>query len=99
MTSTREPLQFEWVEDKARSNAVKHKVTFITASAIFENEMIETIDSCDDYGEVRMIALGRVEIEVFHVVYTLRDTSRIRIISARKASKHDRKFYYSQIFP
>ena len=96
---TGEPLQFEWDDDKARSNVVKHRVTFYTAAAIFEHEVIERVDDGEDYGEIRMIAIGRVEFDIFEIVYTMRGTNTVRIISARKASKNDRERYYRQILP
>jgi uncharacterized DUF497 family protein len=92
-------LEFEWDEAKARSNLDKHGVSFFTAAAIFRNERLERIDDREDYGEVRWIALGRAETEVCRVVYTWRDKSLIRIISAQKASKDEREIYYGAIFP
>ncbi len=47
-----------------------------------------------EYGEVRWIALGRAEAEVFRVVFTWRGDRLIRIISAQKASKDEREIYY-----
>ena len=37
-------LQFEWDEAKAAGNLLKHGVSFLTAAAIFENEVLERID-------------------------------------------------------
>ena len=51
-------LEFEWDEAKARSNLLKHKVSFLTAAAIFANERLERIDDRKDYGETRWIGLG-----------------------------------------
>ena len=91
-------LQFEWDEDKAALNLAKHGVSFLTAAAIFANEVVERIDNREDYGEVRFIALGRVGLTVYRVVYTWRGEDVIRIISAQKASKHERKIYFRRIF-
>ena len=65
-------LKFEWDEDKAALNRAKHGVSFLTAAAIFANEIIERIDDREDYDEVRFIALGRVDMTIFRVVYTRR---------------------------
>jgi len=75
-------LEFEWDEAKARSNLQKHRVSFLTAAAIFANERLERIDDRTDYGETRWIALGRVEAEVYRVVYSWRSDFLVRIISA-----------------
>ena len=99
MKLTSEPLQFEWDADKARSNVIKHRVTFFTATAIFEHEVMDWVDDREDYGEIRMIAIGRVDFEIFEIVYTMRGMNTVRIISARKASKRDRERYYRQILP
>ena len=91
-------LQFEWDEDKAAQNVAKRGVSFLTAAEIFANEIIERIDDREDYGELRFIALGRVETEVYRVAYTWRGDRVIRIIGAQKASKHERETYHREIF-
>ena len=83
MTETE--LQFEWDEAKAASNLLKHGVSFLTAAAIFDNGVLERIDDREDHGEVRLIGLGRVELEVYRVVYVWRADNLVRIISAEKA--------------
>ena len=50
-------LKFEW-EDKAEQNLAKHGVSFLTAAAIFANEIVERIDDREDYGEVRLSLLA-----------------------------------------
>ena len=92
-------LEFEWNEDKAAANLAKHRVSFLTAAEVFANEILERIDDREDYGEVRWIALGRVEAEVFRVVFTWRGDRLIRIISAQKASKDEREIYYRAALP
>jgi hypothetical protein len=92
-------LQFEWDEAKAAANLLKHGVSFLTAAAIFDNEVLERIDDREDYGEVRSIGLGRVEVEVYRVVYTWRADNLVRIISAQKAGKHEREIYYRATHP
>ena len=77
----------------------KHRVSFLTAAEVFANEILERIDDREDYGEIRWIALGRVEAEVFRVVFTWRGDKLIRIISAQKASKDEREIYYRAALP
>ncbi len=91
-------LEFEWDEAKARSNLLKHKVSFLTAAAIFANERLERIDDRKDYGEGRWIALGRVDAEVYRIIYSWRSDFRVRIISAQKASRDEKKIYYREVF-
>jgi uncharacterized DUF497 family protein len=91
-------FQFEWDEAKARINLEKHGVSFLTAAAIFSNERLERIDDRADYGELRWIALGRVGIEVYRVVYTWRTEKLVRIVSAQRASKDEQEIYYRETF-
>ena len=58
----------------------------------------EWIDLREDYGEERIILLGMVGDHVLNVVYTGRE-ERIRIISARWATKNEQDIYYRQNAP
>jgi uncharacterized protein len=89
-------IEFEWDQAKAASNLAKHGVSFMTAVAIFANEVVENIDDREDYGEDRFIALGRVELEVYRVVYSWRGSATVRIISVKRASRHEREIYYGE---
>jgi len=91
-------LQFEWDEDKAASNLIKHGVCFDRVTALFENPLIERIDDQEDYGETRLIAIGRVDFDVYRIVYTWSEENVVRIISAQKASKHEQEIYYRKVF-
>lgn len=91
-------LEFEWDEVKAASNLKKHGVSFLTAAAIFSHERLERVDDREDYGEVRWIALGRVDIEVYRVVYTWRAENLIRIVSAQRASQDEQEIYHREVF-
>ena len=84
-------LEFEWDEEKAAANWKKHGVRFETAAHVFEDEnLIEYYDGCHSDGEERYQVIGKVK-KVF-VVYTERK-ERIRLISARKATKAVRSRY------
>ncbi|HEY1646403.1 MAG TPA: BrnT family toxin [Terracidiphilus sp.] len=91
-------LEFEWDKVKAASNLKKRGVSFLTAAAIFSHERLERVDDREDYGEVRWIALGRVDIEVYRVVYTWRAENLIRIVSAQRASQDEQEIYYREVF-
>jgi len=91
-------LDFEWDEEKAAVNLNKHGFSFLTAAEIFTNEIVVRIDDREDNGEIRLIALGRVDVEVFRVVFTGRSENLIRIISAQRASRDEREIYYRSTF-
>lgn len=88
--------RFSWDSEKNRINIVKHHVSFSKASKIFDGPRLEKEDTRRDYGEKRMIALGRSEGRILRVVY-IRRSSGIRIISARKANTHERAEYMRRI--
>jgi uncharacterized DUF497 family protein len=96
MTAHDNELEFEWDDVKAAANLIKHGVSFLTAAAAFANEIVERMDDREDYGELRLIGLGRVEFVVYRIVYTWRSDYLVRIISAQKATKHEREIYYRQ---
>jgi uncharacterized protein len=91
-------IDFEWGDAKAASNLAKHGVSFAVAARIFDNIYIERVDDREDYGELRIIGLGRLELEVYRVVYTWRNEHSVRIISAQKATQNERKIYYRSAF-
>ena len=95
MVSNRQ--QFIWDPIKNRTNIAKHGISFPTAAKIFDGPLLEE-DTRQDYGETRIIALGRSEGRILYVVYTRRN-SVIRIISARKANSDERAEYIRQIHP
>ncbi|MBR4545295.1 MAG: BrnT family toxin [Oscillibacter sp.] len=86
-------LEFEWDEEKARSNYIKHGVRFETAAHVFEDEnLIEYYDEYHGGSEERYQVIGKVN-QILFVVYTERK-ERIRLISARKATKMERRLYH-----
>jgi len=89
-------MEFEWDENKNRLNFEKHGIDFNLAKIAFNGEIVTKVDVRFDYGEIRQVALGEVEGRVLFVVYTER-SDVIRIISARKANKKERKVYYDRI--
>ncbi len=88
---------FEWDERKSEINIAKHGVSFEMAARIFEGPVLTAVDESDDYGEVREISIGMVEgIAVLVVVHTDRNEN-IRIISARPATRAERRHYEEAI--
>lgn len=91
--------RFEWDRDKARRNAIKHKVSFERAAEIFKDQLALSIyDDEHSHQEDRWVTVGRDYSEnILLVVHTFAqendDISRIRIISARKATKKEVEQY------
>lgn len=89
-------IKFEWDERKSLSNQKKHGVSFEEARAVFFDERAKLIDDPDhSEGEERFILLGlSSSLRVLVVCHCYRDAGNvIRIISARKASTTETKFY------
>ncbi|MGC2627395.1 MAG: BrnT family toxin [Candidatus Udaeobacter sp.] len=88
------PLTFEWDELKARSNLGKHGVSFEEAATIFSDRLSLTIpDPEHSITEERHITLGRALTRKLLVVVHTDRGDNIRVISARRASRRERKFY------
>lgn len=87
---------FEWDEDKAIANWQKHGVSFFQAIKAFDDHFAtERFDARENYGESRINLIGMCDGVLLHVTYTERG-ERIRLISARKAQKHERNDYYRE---
>jgi uncharacterized DUF497 family protein len=86
-------LEFEWDEVKAAANLKKHKVSFDEAKTVFADPFSITIDDPEhSVEERRFIDIGTSsEGHILVVSYTER--RKIRLISARKASKIERMVY------
>lgn len=89
-------MQFEWDEQKEKTNIKKHGLDFETAARVFDDEnRLEWYDEIHSEYEDRYITIGLIDgiACVIMVVYTDREEA-IRIISARKATKQEREMYY-----
>lgn len=85
-------MGYQWDAGKDAANLAKHGISFRQAVEIFRGSMLSRVDDRRDYGEVRETALGVYDGVVVRVVFTRRDGD-IRIISAFKASRHERRAY------
>ena len=90
-------IEFEWNDEKAALNFLKHGVLFQTAVKVFNDEnRIEIYDEAHStFDEDRYITIGMAD-EVLFVVYTDRG-KRIRLISARLATAREREIYYDNL--
>ncbi len=92
-------MRVEWDPDKARENRRKHAVDFADAAIALEDENALTIVD-RDHDEVRFKTLGMGPyLDVLLVVHTIRTGDRIRIISARRATRTQTKQYFKGIEP
>ena len=90
-------LKFEWHGAKAEANLQAHSVSFDLAKTVFRDApAVERLDDREDYGEERFLIIGMAEGELLlFVAYTERE-DRIRIISARRATKYEQADYFQQ---
>jgi len=87
---------FEWDSTKSDSNLRKHGISFEEAKTVFTDEFGRLISDPDhsELGEDRFLLLGTsINSRLLVVCHCLREEDRIRIISARKAEKRERKVY------
>jgi uncharacterized DUF497 family protein len=85
---------FEWDPDKAEKNISKHNVDFDEASSVFDDPMFITfLDEEQSIDEERYITIGLSNRGRLLLVAHAERSDRIRIISARKATKNEEKFY------
>jgi len=90
-------MKFEWDENKRQTNITKHGIDFIDAQKIFDYDTVTIEDNRFNYGEQRFIAIGLLNGKIIVVVYT-EISNKIRIISARKATKNEQQIYFNEIY-
>ena len=89
--------QFEWGDEKNATNLEKHGISFEEAVGIFDGPVLTNTDDRFDYGEVREISIGFLgDTVVLSVTHTERG-KRKRLISARKASRAERRMFYDYL--
>jgi len=85
--------EFEWDSGKAAANLRKHGVAFQDAVTVFDDEQAMTIRDPDAAGEARFVSMGSDAAgRVLVIVFSL-PGDRVRIISARRASRGERLAY------
>jgi uncharacterized protein len=89
--------EFEWDDAKAEANYRKHGISFELATEVFDDLFaVETFDPLSpEYGEERVRIIGKAANLYLTIIYTERE-ERIRIISARRATKSEHDDYYRQ---
>ena len=91
-----EYISFEWDKTKSIKNEEKHGVSFKEAQSVFYDESaVEFFDDTHSDDEDRFLLLGRSNnFRILMICHCVRENeSKIRIISARKATKNELEFY------
>jgi uncharacterized protein len=87
-------MEFEWNPDKAAINLSKHNVSFQEATTVFNDSLSVTFpDPEHSIGESRYVIIGVSGFGQLLVVSHTDRENRTRIISARKATRPERRFY------
>lgn len=90
-------MLFDWDENKSKTNLVKHGISFDTARLVFDDPYALSMQDRHKDGEERWQTLGLINgiviLLVAHTFHEQDDIEVIRIISARKATRQERKHY------
>ncbi|MBX3006388.1 MAG: BrnT family toxin [Melioribacteraceae bacterium] len=90
-------MRFQWDQSKNLANIKKHKISFDEAKTVFFDDNARLIsDPEHSINEERFIILGITsKLRLLVVVHTYKENNEtIRIISARKATKSESKYYH-----
>jgi uncharacterized DUF497 family protein len=89
-------VQFEWDAEKAAANLVRHGVSFDEASTVFGDPLAGTIlDPRHSEEELRFVTIGLSTNQRLLVVAHSDRDDRVRIITARRATRRERRKYES----
>jgi len=87
-------MEIEWDAAKAATNLKKHGVSFEEAATALLDPLAITQEDGSSTGESRWVLVGMgAAARMLTVVYTLCGEERIRLISARKATRKEASFY------
>ncbi len=94
-------MKFEWDSEKKKANRQKHKISFLEACYVFADKYMLTLyDDEHSAEEDRWTTIGqslsnRIPV-VVHTYRKIKDKESVRIISARKATKHEEEQYFER---
>lgn len=91
-------MMVTWDESKRLSNIKVHGLDFVGCDSIFDGPVITREDDRLIYGEQRLNLIGILVGQVVHMTYTERGED-LHVISLRKATRHEARYYFSQIEP
>ncbi len=87
-------MTFEWDESKNIINYQKHGIYFEEAIEIFKGDCLTWVDGRQECNEVREVTIGQLKKNVVIVIIHTDRLGVVRIISARKANKKERRTYH-----
>ena len=91
-------MQFEWNEEKAEANLKKHDVSFDEAETVFDDPLFVIFADPDhSFEENRFIIMGESNQNRLLVVSYTERPPKTRLISAREATRPERKKYEEDI--
>jgi len=82
---------------KRKRNLAKHGLDLADAGEVLVGPCDSRVDDRFDYGEERWISIGLLRGEVVVCVWTEGDGDEVRIISLRRATRHEQEEYFGQI--
>lgn len=88
-------MEFDWDDAKDSTNRQKHRLAFSEAAELFQsgNDYLEIFDADHSEDEDRFIAIGPIARGLIVVVYTEPEEGRVRIISAREATRREQTLF------
>jgi uncharacterized DUF497 family protein len=86
-------MQFEWNENKAASNLLKHKVSFEEAKTVFDDPFYVDFYDPDHADEERYLIVGLSRQGRLLIVSYIERGNSIRLISARQVTRSEREAY------
>lgn len=93
-------MRFDWDEAKDRANRSKHGISFETARLVFDDPLHVSVPDRHEHGEERWKTFGLVgPVVILAVAHTYGEENGeevVRIISARKATKSERRRYHDE---
>lgn len=90
-------MEFEWNNEKAKANSSKHGVSFDEAKTVFDDPLyIEFFEPDHSDDEERYIIVGQSQQNRLLVVSYMERRHRIRLISAREATRRERNAYEAE---
>ena len=95
MSIYEDDVEFAWDERKNRANRKKHRISFETATLVFDDPFHISVQDREVDGEVRWQTIGMVNgVHLLLVAHTVdEEANLIRILSARKATRRERSIY------
>ena len=87
-------MEFEWDDAKNESNREKHGIAFEEAALIFDGLTLSKTDDRKDYGEIRIMTIGKLTNHIVVVIVHTQRSGRTRLISARLAHQQERETYH-----